>query len=127
MEVNQEVSGMIDDLVRENLGNILASEREKKNLSIREVAESLRLMPYQIEALEKEDFSVFKADIFVKSYLKNYAALLEIDASSLIALFENDHAKLQKPPVVSRPNPIQVPCKKRYVGVIAVVDETRSF
>ena len=120
MEASQEVSGMIDELVRESLGQILRTEREKKQLSIRQVADELRLMPYQIEALEQENFKAFKADIFVKAYLKNYAGLLQLNAQQLIELYQANHQRQQTLPQVSRVKPVQVPCKKRYIGVAAV-------
>ena len=121
MEVNQEVSGMIDELVRESLGSVLRTEREKRGLNCRDIAEALRLMPYQIEAIEKEDFTGFKADVFVKAYIKNYAQFLKLDSTPLIKDYEQNHliSRLEKTQPTLKS--VNVTNRKRYLGIVAVI------
>ncbi|WP_019528925.1 RodZ domain-containing protein [Dasania marina] len=121
MEVDQQVSGMIDELVGEPLGEQLRKAREQKALTVREAADSLRIMPYQIEALEQQDFSVFKADVFIRSYLRNYAGLLGLDPQAILDQYQQKHFVERVIPIVTRPKSVQLPCKKRYVGVVAVL------
>ncbi|MCR8924168.1 DUF4115 domain-containing protein [Dasania sp. GY-MA-18] len=121
MEVNQEVSGMIDELVRESIGEQLRKAREKKGLSTSAAADSLRIMAYQIEALEQENFSCFKADVFIRSYLRNYAQLLGVDTQALLAQYQQEHFVERAAPIINRPKPVHLPCKKRYLGIVAVL------
>jgi cytoskeleton protein RodZ len=121
MEVNQEVSGMIDELVRESLGSVLRVEREKMGLSCRDVAESLRLMPYQIEAIENEDFSGFKADVFVKAYIKNYAQFLKLESTLLIKDYELNHRLAVSDKTQAALRPVHATSRKRYLGIVTAI------
>ncbi len=65
-------------------GAILRGAREKKGLSVRQAAEKLHLLPYQVAALEADDYLAFNGDIFCRGYLKSYASVLNLDVKSLI-------------------------------------------
>ncbi len=65
-------------------GKQLSAARAKKNLSLRQVAEKLHLLPVHVEALEDDNYSALNGDIFCRGYLKSYAALLGIDPKPLI-------------------------------------------
>lgn len=71
-------------------GTILRTLRDKKNLSIQEVASQLRLDPRIIEALEKDDYSSFPADTYIRGYLRNYAKLLGIEGDEIISVYESE-------------------------------------
>lgn len=68
----------------EPIGNILRSARESANLSLREVAEKMFLLPNQIEALESGDQGRFRGEFFYKSYLRSYGKLMKLDAQIII-------------------------------------------
>ncbi len=74
------------------VGQRLKSERERQTLSTRQVAERLHLDNAMIEALESSRFSTLGPPVFVKGYLQQYANLLGLDARSLLALYEEEHA-----------------------------------
>jgi cytoskeleton protein RodZ len=69
-------------------GALLRTAREQAGLNLREVAESLHLMPRQIEAIEQDDYDQFNGDIFCRGYIKAYAKLLAIDPQPLLAAYE---------------------------------------
>ena len=72
------------------VGAILRQLREKKNLTIAEVAGQMRLDPRLIEALETEDYKIFAADTYIRGYLRNYAKMLGINGDEIIALYQSN-------------------------------------
>ncbi len=70
-------------------GKRLREVREKRGLYVADVAAELLLTEEQIRALEENDFDHFTAPLFVRGYLRKYAALLGIPAEPLIKAFEN--------------------------------------
>lgn len=71
-------------------GAILRKLRDKKNLSIQEVASQMHLDPRIIEALEKDDYESFPADTYIRGYLRNYAKLLDIEGDDIISVYESE-------------------------------------
>jgi len=72
------------------VGKTLRQLREKKNLTIAEVASQMRLDPRLIEALETENYTIFAADTYIRGYLRNYAKMLGINSDEIIAMYQTD-------------------------------------
>lgn len=70
-------------------GALLKQLRNKKNISIQEVASQLRLDPRIIIALEEDDYDIFPADTYIRGYLRNYAKLIGIDGDEIISAYES--------------------------------------
>ncbi|MCH7672963.1 MAG: helix-turn-helix domain-containing protein [Proteobacteria bacterium] len=70
------------------LGEILQQERLRRGLSEREVADRLHISMYYVKALEANKFEKLPGAVYAKGYIKNYASLLNLDASELIPLYE---------------------------------------
>jgi len=68
-----------------SVGETLRRQRESLGLSIVEVANSLKLNPRQIEALESGRFNQLPGVAFTRGFLRNYARLLRIDPEPLLA------------------------------------------
>ena len=66
-------------------GDTLRRAREAQGLSVAEVANSLKLNPRQIEALESGRFDQLPGYAFTRGFLRNYARLLKVDAAPLLA------------------------------------------
>ena len=79
---------------QEKLGIFLKTEREKVDLSVDDMARSLKITPESIRYIETGDTeSIGLGDIFVKSYIKAY--LLELghspdDTLQRFSVFDND-------------------------------------
>lgn len=71
-------------------GQTLHEERERRGLTINQVATELRLAQRQIEALEADDYSTLPPAPFVRGYLRGYARLLDLDGEALVDLFNAD-------------------------------------
>ena len=66
-------------------GAILRQAREAQGLSVSEVANTLKLNPRQIEALESGRYDLLPGFAFAKGFLRNYARLLHLDPAPLLA------------------------------------------
>ena len=70
------------------LGEILQQERLRRGLSEKEIADRLHITKHYVRALEANSFEKLPGAVFAKGYIKNYALLLNLDASDLIRLYE---------------------------------------
>jgi len=66
-------------------GDTLRRARESQGLSVADVANSLKLNPRQIDALESGRFDQLPGYAFTRGFLRNYARLLKLDAGPLLA------------------------------------------
>lgn len=79
------------DQVEQSYGKRLQEARLNAGLSTESVAESLRLDPRFVVALEKEDTDTLPAPTFTRGYIRAYAQLVRCNADELIAEY-NVHA-----------------------------------
>ena len=70
--------------VAATFGRRLAAERERRGLSIEDVAARLRLHPRQVQAIENEALPALPAP-FLRGFVRNYAKELRIDPAPLVA------------------------------------------
>lgn len=70
-------------------GGLLRRQREKRTLSVAEVAKRLHLDAGIIEALEKDDFARIASPVYARGYLASYARLVEADSERIMALFDS--------------------------------------
>src|SRR5690606_10311893 len=69
-------------------GDILQQQRERAGLSREAVADRLNLTQSQVAALEKNDFSPFPGETFVKGHLRTYARLLKLDCDAVLRAYK---------------------------------------
>src|SRR5690242_10588039 len=62
------------------LGQVLATERERQGLSRVDIAQRLHMSAWQVEALENGDYSRLPTGTFLRGFVRNYARTLGIDA-----------------------------------------------
>jgi cytoskeleton protein RodZ len=83
-------------------GGRLAAEREKRGLSIDDVAARLRLHPKQVRAIETEELPALPAP-FLRGFVRNYAKELGLDPAPLLAEL---NARLGPQPGATPPTPV---------------------
>lgn len=66
-------------------GAMLRMAREARGTTIAEVAAALKMSPRQIEEMEREDFTRLAGATFIRGFIRNYARLLKIDATPVLA------------------------------------------
>lgn len=72
------------DVTASGFGRRLAAEREKRGLSIDDIAARLRLHPKQVKAIENEALPPLPAP-FLRGFVRNYAKELRLDPNPLVA------------------------------------------
>ena len=74
-------------------GRYIASARASKGLSVEELSSTTRIAGRYLEAIEANDFERLPAAVFVRGYLREIAAALDIDEEALVegymALYAN--------------------------------------
>ena len=67
-----------------SIGQRLSRAREARKLGIEKVADALHLDVRTVKALERDDHAALPSPIFVKGYLRGYAALVGLPAEELV-------------------------------------------
>ncbi|HET9782015.1 MAG TPA: helix-turn-helix domain-containing protein [Candidatus Dormibacteraeota bacterium] len=68
-----------------SVGGRLAAKRGERGLSIDQVAASTRIRPENLHALEAEDYDAIAAPVYVRGYVRSYAAFLGLDPDEVLA------------------------------------------
>lgn len=69
------------------LGDYLKQAREKKGLSLEQVALQTRIQEHHLQALETEDFANLPAKVFAKGFVRSYAKTLGLDEEEALQCF----------------------------------------
>lgn len=80
------------------LGRILREAREKRQLTLSQVAASTRMKTQVAQALEAEDYKKIPAPIYGRGFIKMYAEFLGVDPKPLIAEYNAALAGPVEPP-----------------------------
>jgi cytoskeleton protein RodZ len=92
----------MSDAPSSSVGETLRRAREAQGLSVDEVAQRLRLMHRQIEAMEGDAFDSLGQPVFARGFVRSYARLLGIAPEPLLASMGGSTSE---PVVVSREEP----------------------
>ena len=91
------------------IGQALKAEREKSNISLRDIAERTRLSYANLTALEAGDFESLPGIGYIPGYIRNYCKAVGIDSASHIASFKSLSDDVTKKPEYSFPVQALVP------------------
>lgn len=76
------------------VGVQLAHARMQQGRTVAEMAQQLKLLPRQIEALEEGRFAALPGPVFVRGFVRNYARALGLDPEPLLEMLgEQDRGK----------------------------------
>jgi cytoskeleton protein RodZ len=70
-----------------HIGSLLRSEREKKGISGRSLAEIIKIREPLIDALENEDWEKLPARVFIKGFIRSYTIAIGYDTKKALRLF----------------------------------------
>ncbi len=79
-----------------SIGPALRSAREKRGLSLEEVEQATKIRPRYLEGLEREDYSMLPAPIYVRGFLKTYATFLSLDGEALSETLRETQSGVQE-------------------------------
>ena len=84
-----------------SLGHFLKREREKKNISLRDVSRNTRVREHLLEAIEADRYDLLPSPTFVKGFLQSYAKYVGLDPNEVVLRFQN----VMKGPQKEEPSP----------------------
>jgi len=64
-------------------GDLLRAERERRRLTVSQVADATKIKGDHIRAIEADDWGAFSAPVYVRGFVKTYARHLRLDAEAL--------------------------------------------
>ena len=68
-----------------SIGDTLRRERQRRNIDLPEIAGQLKISVRFLEAIEHDDFGKLPGGVFTKSFVRQYADLLGLDADEIAA------------------------------------------
>ena len=95
----------------------LRSAREASKLTIDQVADLTKIRTDHVRALESGQFNAFSATIYIRGSVKNYARLLKLDQTKLLADLD---AELHVTEKFSEPPPL-IETQKTFIDSLTLV------
>ena len=80
----------------ETVGEILLQARERAQLSLEEVSQETRLSVKNIEFLETDNFEALPAKVYVRGFIRTYAAFLGLDVEYMLSKYEVQSGQTHK-------------------------------
>jgi cytoskeletal protein RodZ len=65
----------------------LASTRQKKRISLEEIAERTKIGVRSLKAIEEGEFQKLPGGVYSTSYIRQYARAIEFDESQILGLY----------------------------------------
>ena len=97
----------------------LRAAREASHLTVQQVADATKIRTDHIDALERGNFSVFSAPVYIRGSVKLYAKLLKLEQPPLLAALDAELGRTEK---FSEPPPFTEETKKpldRFLYLLA--------
>src|SRR5262245_2537660 len=82
-----------------SFGETLRRERELRGVSLREIADATKISVRFLQALEQDRLEILPGGVFRRSFVKQYAKHLGLDADRLVAEFVYAHGEHSSEPV----------------------------
>lgn len=70
--------------------------REAKKLTVYQVAEVTKIRTDHIRALEEGNFDVFSAPVYIRGFVRTYAALLKLDTPQIMTALDEELGRTEK-------------------------------
>ena len=96
-----------------SLGSTLKAARERKGLTIAQVAEQTRMIHQLVEEIEQDDFHRITAPLYGRGFVKLFAECVDEDPAPLMQEFTEIYTGLRRPGVRTRP--VQTPVEEKDV------------
>ena len=105
------------------LGERLRAARESQGISLSQAAAETRILQRYIVALEDGDYQNLPGDVYIRGFIRNYAAFLGLSADELIDLYRHERGRtdpIRVIPATSNPR-VQGCVAPSLIGVFFVV------
>lgn len=108
----------------ETVGNYLRNLRLSKSISIDEVVRNTNIPRKYIEGMEREDFSGFPGEVYIKGYIRSYTSFLGGDPEYAVRLYEKKQIEEKEVPLemlIGRRHSIFDRINFRKVSIIGLI------
>ena len=85
------------------IGDALRSERLRRGLTLAQVAAQTKIAQYLLEAIEANQFDRLPGGLFSRSFLRQYAQVLELDAEEIVGSFRQQFEEPALAPTALQP------------------------
>ena len=82
---NLDKKTVADEAIELMAGERLAEARRDLQIDMIDIAKELHLDEHKVRALERNEFDLLDAPVFVKGYLRKYAQLVKVDEADVMA------------------------------------------
>lgn len=76
----------------ESLGTYLRYERELRQISLEEIAQTTRIPLRTLQHIEDDELERLPGDVFTRGFLKSYARAVGLDSGKVLEQLANGHA-----------------------------------
>ena len=66
------------------VGDKLRQERQRQNLTVKDIEQATSIRGLYIECIEKGDYGQLPGDVYTKGFIRNYANFLKLDADACV-------------------------------------------
>ncbi len=77
------------------LGNFLRLKRKEAKLSLKNIADQTYIGLNYLDAIENGNYNKIYAEVFLKSYIKDYARSLFLNPEEILNMYEEEKKQLQ--------------------------------
>ena len=87
---------MLEMLVMPTVAEQLRNSREAQGLTVYQIAEITKIRTDHVRALEEGKYEAFAAPVYVRGFVRTYAALLKLDVPAVLSLLEVELSQIEK-------------------------------
>ena len=73
------------------IGDKLRAEREKNNLTVKDVEKGTSIRALYIESIEAGEYAKLPGEVYTKGFIRNYANFLKLDAAALVRQYMDEN------------------------------------
>lgn len=86
----------------QTVGEILKKARQKRQISLEDVAIKTKISLKYLRAIELNDFDALPPATFTKGFMQNYAAIVGLNPQTVLAIFRRDFDQDKKGRIIPR-------------------------
>ena len=106
----------------EPTGRYLKRERELRQISLEELAQTTRIPLKMLHHIEADDFDKLPGEVFTRGFLKSYARALGVEPDDVLAMYGQGRRQVEVKPAPITTSGITPPERGRRFGIaIALV------
>lgn len=89
------------------VGQILKAAREKRNFTVEQIAEMLKIRRIYLQAIEDSNWEELPELVYAQGFVRSYAAFLNLDEAAASAQFKREFRGSRRTPELEMPKPIE--------------------